>query len=69
MEFVTLSSKYQITIPIDICKKINAKPGSRIWVSVENGTIRLIPKVRLDSLYGTVKGIDSTIEREEDDRI
>jgi AbrB family looped-hinge helix DNA binding protein len=69
MEQTTVSTKYQIVIPSEIRKKMSVKPGQLFWVFYENGTIRLIPKIDIMDLQGTLKGIDTTIEREEEDRI
>lgn len=69
MEKTTLSSKYQIVIPSEIRKRMHAKPGQQFWVMYESGRIILIPKKDLKDLFGTLKGIDTTIERDEEDRI
>ncbi|MFC2131444.1 AbrB/MazE/SpoVT family DNA-binding domain-containing protein [Bacteroidota bacterium] len=69
MQSVTLSSKYQIVIPSETRKKMNVKPGQQFWVLYERNTIRLIPKVDIMTLFGTLKGMDTNIEREEEDRI
>ena len=69
MEKTTLSSKYQIVIPQGVRKEINAKPGQQFWVMYDSGAIKLIPKRDINELFGSLKGMDSYIEREEEDRI
>jgi AbrB family looped-hinge helix DNA binding protein len=69
MEKTTLSSKYQIVIPSGIRKRMDAKPGQQFWVMYESGTIILIPKKDIRDLRGLLKGMDTTIERDEEDRI
>ncbi|MFH1050191.1 MAG: AbrB/MazE/SpoVT family DNA-binding domain-containing protein [bacterium] len=69
MSSVTLSSKYQIVIPSEVRKAMNVKPGQEFWVSYESGQIRLIPKRDIRELFGTLKGMDTNIDREEEDRI
>lgn len=69
MEAVTVSSKYQIVIPKDIRKEIKAKPGMQYWIFTDGDGIKLIPKKDIQDLFGTLKDIDSNIEREEEDRI
>jgi AbrB family looped-hinge helix DNA binding protein len=69
METTTMSSKYQVVIPTNVRKQLGAKPGLKFWVFYESGSVRLIPKVDIDSLFGTLKGIDPNIEREDEDRI
>ena len=69
MEQATVSSKFQIVIPSDVRKQMSVKPGQQFWVFFERGTIRLIPKIDIRELQGTLKGIDTSIERDEEDRI
>lgn len=69
MEFTTVLTKFQIVIPAEIRKKMSVNPGNQFWVFYENGTIRLIPKIDIRELQGTLKGIDTTIEQDEEDRI
>jgi AbrB family looped-hinge helix DNA binding protein len=69
MEAVTVSSKYQIVIPQSIIKALNIKPAQRLFVINYMGRIELIPEVDIMSLQGLLKGIDTTIERDEEDRI
>ncbi len=69
MEKTTLSSKYQIVIPQGVRKEMNAKPGQQFWVMYESGSIRLIPKKDIKLLRGRLKGMDTSIDRDEKDRI
>jgi AbrB family looped-hinge helix DNA binding protein len=69
LERTKLSSKFQLVIPQGIRKEMNVKPGQQFWVLYESGIIKLIPKKDINELFGTLKGIDSNIEREEEDRI
>ena len=69
MEKTVLSSKYQIVIPPEIRKEMNLKPGQQFWVLYDSGMIKLIPKKDINELFGSLKGIDSYIEREEEDRL
>ncbi|MBM2815947.1 MAG: transcriptional regulator, AbrB family [Ignavibacteria bacterium] len=69
METVTVSSKYQIVIPLSIRKELNIKPAQKLFMINYMGRIELIPEVDIRSLRGTLKGMDTTIERDEEDRI
>ena len=69
MSSVKLSTKYQIVIPSEVRKALNVKPGQEFWVLYESGQIKLIPKRDIRELRGTLKGMDTNIEREEEDRI
>ncbi len=53
-ELAKLSSKGQVTIPIEIRTKLNIREGDQVRFILENGTVRLEP-VRLltaDELFG-----------------
>lgn len=69
MEAVTISSKYWIVIPKSIRKEFNIKSFQKIFIFNYRGRIELVPEVDIKSLKGALKGIDTTIEREEEDRI
>ncbi len=69
MEITTVSSKYQIVIPSSVRKQMEIKPGQQFWVWYENNQLKLIPKRNMDELFGTLKGMDANIEREDEDRI
>jgi AbrB family looped-hinge helix DNA binding protein len=69
METVTVSSKYQIVIPQSIRKELNIKPAQRLFMINYMGRIELIPEIDIRSLKGSLKGIDTNIEREEEDRL
>ena len=69
MEQATVSSKYQIVIPSDIRKELNIKPGHKLFFIRTSSGIQIIPQIPLDELFGKLPGMDTTIEREEEDRI
>jgi AbrB family looped-hinge helix DNA binding protein len=69
MEKTTLSSKFQIVIPSEVRKKMNAKPGQQFWVLYEDGSIKLIPRKNIKDLRGVLKGMDTNIERDDEDRV
>jgi AbrB family looped-hinge helix DNA binding protein len=41
---VTVSSKYQIVIPLDVRKKMNLRPGQKVVVIEKDGVVHLIPE-------------------------
>jgi AbrB family looped-hinge helix DNA binding protein len=69
METVTISSKYQVVIPRKIREQFNLKPGQKLVFIPFNKTIQvvLVPPVR--EARGMFPGIDTTVEREEEDRV
>jgi AbrB family looped-hinge helix DNA binding protein len=68
MATVTISPKFQVVIPKDIRKKLNLAPGQKVQTIVFEDRIELIPVRPVKKMRGFVKGIDTTVPRE-DDRI
>jgi len=68
MDCVTVSPKFQIVIPLQIREAMNIRPGDKIQVIPFDGRIELVPVKPARSLRGFLRGIDPTIEREEEDR-
>ncbi len=68
MERVTVSPKYQVVIPSNIRKALGVQPGQHIGVFVYDNRIEMIPIEAVRAARGFLKGIDTTVERE-DDRI
>ena len=66
MHTVTLSSRFQVTIPEDIRESMKLRPGSRLTVLERQGIIELIPVGPMNCLRGFLKGIDTTVDRDED---
>ena len=52
-----VSRKRQITIPIELCREANLKPGDFVETFVYNGQITIVKKVK-----GAAKGILSHIQ-------
>ena len=40
---VTVSPKYQVTIPVEIRERLNIQPGSKMVMQATNGHISLLP--------------------------
>ena len=66
MATVTISPKYQVVIPKAIREQLKLKPGQKIEAIVLDDRIELIPVRPIQQLRGFVKGIDTTVEREDD---
>jgi AbrB family looped-hinge helix DNA binding protein len=62
MNQVTLSNKYQISIPKEIREKIGLKAGVSFEIIAYSNRIELVPIKPIKNL----KGIDTNIIREED---
>jgi AbrB family looped-hinge helix DNA binding protein len=66
MSTVTVSPKYQVVIPRQVREEFDIRPGEKVQVFVYEGRIELVPVRRLRRLRGIVRGIDTSVEREED---
>ena len=63
---VTVSSKYQIVIPPEIRKELNIHPGEKLQVIPYDNRIVLIPAKNIKDMRGFLKGMNTTIERDND---
>jgi len=59
---VTVSSKHQIAIPLDVRERARLKPGSRLMVVNYKGIIRRLPVLPPKAYRGIAQGMDTTIE-------
>ena len=66
MNTVTISSKFQIVIPLDVRKSFKIHPGEKLHVVPYEHRIELIPVTKLKDMRGFAKGIDTNIDREGD---
>ena len=69
MDTVTISSKYQIVIPRAISEKWNIKPGQKVRLIVFGNRLEVVPVRDIREARGFLKGMNSDIKREEEDRI
>jgi AbrB family looped-hinge helix DNA binding protein len=63
---VTVSSKFQIVIPREIRKVMKITPGEKIELIPYENRLEAIPLRNVGDMRGFVKGIDTSVEREDD---
>jgi AbrB family looped-hinge helix DNA binding protein len=63
---VTVSPKFQIVIPADVRREAGLAPGDRMEVFLYGDRIELVPVRPARELRGFVRGIDTSVVREED---
>ena len=69
MEATTISTKYQVVIPVKIRERYNIKPGYKVvFIPFEN-TLRIVFVPPIKSARGMFPGIDASVDREEQDRV
>jgi AbrB family looped-hinge helix DNA binding protein len=69
MDTVTISPKYQVVIPRAIREKWNVKPGQKVRFIIYGNRLEIVPVRDIKSARGFLKGMSSTIERDEEDRV
>ena len=69
MDAVTVSPKYQVVIPLKVRERMRVKPGQKIHVIAYDNMVVFIPVRPIKQSRGSLKGIDTRIERDEEDRV
>ena len=69
MDAVTISEKYQIVIPPSVRKQLHVKPGQKMQVVIYDNRVVLVPVRPMKEARGSLKGINTDVPREEDDRV
>lgn len=69
MTSVTLSSKFQVSIPKRVRDEMQLKAGQQFAVIPKDGTIVLVPIRSLESMRGALKGADTTGWRDRSERL
>jgi AbrB family looped-hinge helix DNA binding protein len=66
METVTLSPKFQVVIPLSVRKALKLAPGEKLRVFQYGDRVEFVPLRPVQELRGFLRGLDTSIEREED---
>ena len=69
MDAVTVSPKYQVVIPLKVREKMRVKPGQKMHVISYDNMVVFIPVRPIKQARGSLKGIDTSIERDEANRV
>jgi len=69
MDAVTVSPKYQVVIPLKVRERMRVKPGQKMHVIAYDNMVVFIPVRPIKQARGSLKGIDTRIERDETDRV
>lgn len=64
MSTVSISKRFQVTIPKEIRRRFYLRAGQRIAMLEYDGHIRLIPLQPIQRLRGLLKGMDTTRPRD-----
>jgi len=66
MTEVTVSPKYQIVIPKEIRESLGILAGQKVQIMSYQGRIEVIPLRSMKEMRGFLKGIDTSVDRDED---
>ncbi len=66
MSTATISSKFQIIIPKQIRKRFNLQPGQKLVFIPYEHSIRVIVVPPIEQGFGFLKGIDTSVDREDE---
>ena len=66
MESVKVSPKFQVVIPRSIRESLKICPGERVHVLQYENRIEYIPEKKMKSMRGFLKGIDTSVKRDQD---
>lgn len=66
MDAVTVSPKFQVVIPLAVRQALGLVPGVRLQVIHFQDRIELIPMRTSKSLRGSLRGLDTSVERDGD---
>ena len=66
MSIVTISSRYRVVIPRDVRERLGLRPGQKVQALPFKGRVELIPLEPIEAARGFVRGIDTTVFRDDD---
>lgn len=66
MTTLTISPKFQVVIPKAIRESLGLRPGQKVQAIEYKNRIELIPLRPIKEARGMFRGIDTTVERDED---
>jgi len=66
MTTVTISPGFQVVIPKAIRERLGLVPGQKVQVFEYNNRVELVPVRPVAEMRGFLRGIDTTVERDED---
>ncbi|HEX5839683.1 MAG TPA: AbrB/MazE/SpoVT family DNA-binding domain-containing protein [Anaerolineales bacterium] len=69
MDAVTVSPKYQVVIPQKVREKMRVKPGQKMHVIAYDNMVVFIPVRPIQEARGSLRGINTHVERDEQDGV
>ena len=69
MNSVKVSPKFQVVIPQKVRESLGLKVGQKMTVLAYDNRIVLVPERPIQAARGSLKGMDTSLERDEADRV
>jgi AbrB family looped-hinge helix DNA binding protein len=69
MNDIIVSPKFQVVIPQKVREMLHVKPGQKMRAIAYDDKIILIPVRPIKEARGSLKGMSSDVQREEEDRV
>ncbi len=69
METATISTKFQVVIPRKIRNLYHLKPGQKVVFIPYKNSLRMVIVPQIEEGYGFLEGIDTRVDRDEEERI
>ena len=66
MKTVTISPKFQVVIPEHIREAMKLKAGEKVYVFQYENRIEYIPVRKMRALRGFLRGLDTSVKRDDD---
>lgn len=67
MYATTISTKYQVVIPLEVRKQFDLKPGQKVVFIPHKKSLRMVIVPPIEEAEGFLRGIDTDVLREEED--
>ena len=66
METLTISPKFQVVIPKRIRERLRLRAGQKVQAIAFDNRIELVPVLPVEEMRGFLRGIDTSVPREDD---
>ena len=69
MSTVTISPDFSVLLPPDVRESFNLHPGQELSIFSYNGRIAMIPMRPIEEMRGFLRGMDSEVARDDEERV